>query len=70
MEEGELAMKWPKGSRVELVHTSDPYTNLQPGDRGTVVFVDDLGTLFVNWDNGSSLGMVPGQDQYRVVEDE
>ena len=58
-----------KGKRIELISTSDPYTNLRPDDRGTVVFVDDMGTIHVSWDNGSTLGLVPGEDQYRFVDE-
>ena len=54
-----------KGKRIELISTSDPYTNLRPGDRGTIDFVDDMGTIHVTWDNGSTLGLVPGEDQDR-----
>jgi Domain of unknown function (DUF4314) len=32
--------------------------------------VDDLGTIHVKWDNGSTLGLVPGQDSFRVVVDD
>ena len=59
-----------KGKRIELISTTDPYTELKPGDRGTVNFVDDLGTIHIIWDNGSQLGLVPGEDQYKIVEDE
>jgi hypothetical protein len=56
------------GKRVELVSCSDPYTRLLPGTRGTVTYVDDMGTVFVRWDTGSSLGMVKAAgDQYREV---
>ena len=58
-----LKTQFPKGSRVELVSMNDPYnTKLKPGDRGTVAFVDDLGDVFVDWDCGSSLGVVLGVD--------
>ena len=33
-----LRARYPKGTRVELVYTSDPYTKLQPGTKGTVEF--------------------------------
>ena len=46
------------GKRVQLQYTNDPYTELRQGDEGVVDFVDDFGTLFVKWDNGSSLGLV------------
>ena len=58
-----------KGKRIELVSTSDPYTKLKPGDRGTVQFIDDIGTVHVAWDNGSTLGLVPGEDQFRLLKD-
>lgn len=46
---------------------SDSYTTLKPGDRGTVNFVDDTATVFVDWDNGSSLGVVYGEDAIRKL---
>lgn len=53
--------------RVELVYTSDQYTQLQPGTRGTIALIDDLGTIHVNWDDGSRLGIIPGEDVIRKV---
>jgi hypothetical protein len=58
-----------RGKRIELISTSDPYTELKPGDRGNVDFVDDMGTIHVTWDNGSTLGLVPDEDQYRFVNE-
>lgn len=60
---------FPKGTRVELIKMDDPYTTLKAGDKGTVSFIDDLGTIHVNWDKGSSLGIVYGEDIYRKVAD-
>lgn len=48
--------KYPEGSRIELVSMDDPYSKLKAGDKGTVKFVDDAGTVHITWDNGSSLG--------------
>ena len=56
------------GRRVELVFTSDPYTNLEQGDQGTIQFVDDRGTLFVKWDEGSNLGLITGEDEWKYVD--
>ena len=52
-----------------LIRMSDPYTNLRQGDHGTVTMVDDIGTIHVNWDCGSSLGVVYGEDEYRRIEE-
>ncbi|MBQ9016115.1 MAG: DUF4314 domain-containing protein [Firmicutes bacterium] len=58
---------YPKGTRVELIRMNDPYTALKPGDRGTVSCVDDTGTVFVDWDNGSTLGVVYRVDHVRKL---
>jgi len=57
-----------EGDRVELIFTADPFTRLQRGDLGTVALVDSLGTVHVNWDSGSALGLIAGEDHYRIVE--
>lgn len=56
-----------EGTRIELIEMTDPYAPVEPGTRGTVAVVDDLGTVFVDWDNGRSLGRVPGEDSWRVL---
>ena len=37
------------------------------GTRGTVTAVDDIGTIHVKWDTGSSLGIAYGVDACRVL---
>ncbi len=64
-----LRKQYPKGTRVELVRMNDPYSKLKPGDLGTIDFIDDAGTLFCIWSNGSSLGVVFGEDECRKIED-
>ena len=56
------------GDRIVLKYTSDPYTNLKPGDKGTVSFIDAIGTIHINWDNGSNLGLVPGEDVFEIID--
>ena len=58
----QLKEYYTAGTRVILIRMSDPYTNLRQGDRGTVTMVDDIGTVHVNWDRGSTLGVVFGED--------
>jgi len=59
--------EYKKGTRVELISMNDPYTSLKSGDLGTVDFVDDTGSVFVNWDNGSTLGAVYGVDSIKCI---
>lgn len=65
-----LRQRYPVGARVELTHMDDPYnTKLVPGCKGTVLYVDDIGTIHVKWDCGSSLGIVYGEDSCRVIKE-
>jgi hypothetical protein len=65
-----LRQRYPVGARVELTHMDDPYnTKLVPGCKGTVLCVDDIGTIHVSWDCGSSLGIVYGEDSCRVIKE-
>ena len=64
-----LRERFPAGTRVELVHMDDPYnTKLFPGSKGTVRCIDDMGTIHVSWDCGSSLGLVYGEDSCRKLD--
>lgn len=58
---------YPAGTRVELIQMDDLYSHLKPGDKGTVRFVDDTATVFVDWDCGSGLGIVYGVDRMRKL---
>lgn len=62
-----LKNEYPAGTRVEFISMDDPYGHLDEGDMGTVRYVDDVGTVHVNWDCGSSLGMVYGIDRWRKL---
>lgn len=62
-----LRKLYPPGTRVELIRMEDiqaPPT----GTQGTVIGVDDIGSIMVSWDNGSSLSVVYGEDSCRKLE--
>ena len=42
---------------------------VKSGTRGTVKVVDDIGTLHCDFDNGRSLGVIPGEDSFRMLTD-
>jgi hypothetical protein len=54
------------GDRIRLISTDDPYTKLKTGDEGTVrrVTEDSVG---VNWDSGSSLSLIFGEDSWTTI---
>lgn len=62
-----LRKMYPVGAKVELVRMED--VQAPPvGTKGVVEFIDDIGTIHVKWENGSSLGVVYGEDLCKVVE--
>ena len=64
----QLRQQFPKGTRVELIRMTDPFTRLKPGDQGVVSMIDSTGTIFVDWFCGSGLGLVFEEDLYRKIE--
>ena len=64
----EMRRIYTKGSRVELDLMDDPQAPPQ-GTRGTVLGVDDMGSIMVSWDNGSGLSLAYGEDVYHKVEE-
>ena len=64
-----IRKQYPVGCRVELLRMDD--TQAPPiGTKGTVRYVDDIGSLGVAWDNGSSLQVVYGKDICQRCDDD
>lgn len=40
------------------------------GTKGTVIGVDDIGSIMVSWDTRSSLSVVYGEDLCRRIDDD
>ena len=57
---------YPAGTRVQLLSMDDPQAP-PVGTKGTVVGVDDTGSIMVNWDNGSGLNVIYGVDVVRKI---
>lgn len=62
-----LRQRYPVGTRIVLHRMDDPYAPIPPGTKGMVTYVDDMGQIGVNWDNGSGLSLVPGEDSFSKV---
>lgn len=61
-----LRDRFPQGTRVELVKMDD--VQAPPvGTKGTVLYVDDIGTIHVAWDCGGSLSVAYGEDICRKI---
>ena len=61
-----LREQFPQGARVELLRMDDPQ-GPAIGTCGTVIGVDDTGSIMVAWDSGSSLHVLYGVDECRII---
>jgi hypothetical protein len=62
--------QYPEGTRVEVISMGDDPNPIPSGTRGTVSVVDDIGTVFCDFDNGRHLGLIYGEDNFRKLTDE
>lgn len=46
------------GKRIRLVRCHDVFSSLRAQTEGTVISVDDMGTVHTLWDTGQTLGLV------------
>lgn len=61
-----LREQYPAGTRVVLLRMDD--CQAPPvGTGGTVVGVDDIGSIMVRWDSGSGLSVAYGKDLCRKI---
>ncbi|MFI3228473.1 MAG: DUF4314 domain-containing protein [Clostridia bacterium] len=58
---------FPVGTVIKLISMDDPYSQIPSGTVGEVTKVDDVGTLHMKWSNGSTLGIVPDEDDFQVL---
>ena len=65
-----LKEQYPPGTRIELHFMPDDPRPIKPGTCGTVRFVDDIGTLYCEFDDGRMLGVIWGVDSFSVIEQE
>ena len=59
--------QYPPGTRIRLNSMEDPYHPILPGTEGEVDFVDNEGQIFMKWDNGRTLPLIPGEDSFTVL---
>ena len=64
-----IRREYPAGTRVELIRMDDVQAP-PAGTLGTVLGVDDTGSLLMQWDTGSGLNAVYGEDIVRKVGSE
>lgn len=62
-----IKSKYIKGTRIQLIKMFDKIHPVPEGTKGIVDFVDDMGTIHMKWENGSSLGLITGVDEFKII---
>ncbi len=63
-----ICREYPSGTRVVLERMDD--AQAPPiGTKGTVLDVDDTGSLLMSWDTGSGLNVIFGEDIVRKIKE-
>ncbi len=62
-----LREQYPPGTRIRLIGMEDPYAPVLSGTEGTVDYIDDQCQLHMKWDNGRTLALIPGLDQFSII---
>ena len=61
--------RFPVGTKIVLDHMGNDPHPIPDGTKGVVKHVDDAGTLHCVFENGRSLGIIPGEDSFHVVKE-
>lgn len=62
----EIKDKFVPGTKIKLLKMEDIQA-VPPNTIGVVQFVDDIGTIHMNWQTGSSLGLIVGKDEFEII---
>ena len=65
-----IKQRYPEGTRICIDSMGDDPRPIEPGTKGTVDWVDDIGTVHCNFDNGRRLGLIVGEDSFHVIQQE
>lgn len=55
------------GTKIRLIHMDDDIHPIPPNTIGTVMFVDDIGTIHCNFDNHCRMGVCPEADTFEKL---
>ncbi len=62
-----LREKYPTGTIVKLI-SMDDVQSPPVGTIGEVTLIDDMGSVHVNWQNGSTLALIPDVDSWEILK--
>ena len=64
-----LRERFPKGTIIRLNHMDDEIAPVPSGTIGEVQMVDDGGNIHMVWQNGRTLSLIDGVDDFEIISD-
>ena len=61
--------KYTVGTKVKLIRMYDLIGAVPPNTTGTISYVDDIGTIHIDWENGSTLGLNFEIDEFTILNE-
>ena len=69
VESRQMMSKIKVGTRIVLDKDMNDPQPILKGEMGSVDFVDDIGQIHMKWDNGRTLALIFGVDEFHIVSD-
>lgn len=63
----QLRKQYPVGTKIQLISMRNEKYPILPGTIGEVTHIDDMGSIHMKWQNGSSLALIPEVDSFKAV---
>ena len=63
----QLRKQYLVGTKIQLISMRNEKYPILPGTIGEVTHIDDMGSIHMKWQNGSSLALIPEVDSFNVV---
>ena len=64
-----LRKQYPVGTKIQLISMRNEKYPILPGTVGEVTHIDDVGSIHMRWENGSSLALIPEIDSFQTVSE-
>ncbi|MDE5583283.1 MAG: DUF4314 domain-containing protein [Ruminococcus sp.] len=64
-----LRERYPAGTIIRLIHMADNIAPVPPGTIGEVAIIDDAGNIHMKWNNGRTLALIEGVDDFEMISD-
>lgn len=61
--------KLNKLDKLVILENMSGEDDMKSGLVGIIKYIDDIGQLHVNWENGKRLALIPDLDKYKIITD-